>query len=184
MLPKHHFSKKRKGNRHVSGWGGAVDRKGGALRMQGRKSLGHNNFLVDTSMQAYISIYLPLVCIVRGFLWSLFLVSIKQRTVLFLLNSIWFWILTITEVRPLPSSWLDLQKNAALRFLWSSAFIWKLYNCGWLSPYPPPVTFLPLQVSIYSLSSFSVFLFFVCLLFLPFLRIPCPSSTLMLLYLF
>lgn len=47
--------------------GGAVDRKGVVLRMQRRKSLGYNNFLIDTSMQAYISIYLPLLHIVHGF---------------------------------------------------------------------------------------------------------------------
>lgn len=161
MLPKHHFSKKRKGNRHISGWGeegrGAADaRKEISWTQQFPRRHKH------ASLHKHIS---PPVCIVRGFLRSLFLVSIKQRPVLSLLNSVWFWILDITEVRPLPSSWLDLQKNAALSFLWSSAFIRKLYHRGWLSPYPPPVTFLPLQVSIYSLSSFCFLVFWFCLLF-------------------
>lgn len=160
MLPKHHFSKKRKGNRHVSGSGGAVDRKGGVLRMQGRKSLGHNNFLVDTSMQAYISIYLPLVCIVQGFLRSLFLVNIKQRTALSLLNSIWFWILDITEVRPLPSSWLDSQKNTALEIsLEFRVHLETITAVGFLPTHLPSPFFLCRFPSIlYLLSQFSCFL--------------------------
>lgn len=46
--------------------------------MQRRKSLGYNNFLIDTSMCAYISTDLSLLHIVPGCLWSLSLVNKYQ----------------------------------------------------------------------------------------------------------
>lgn len=77
MQPKLGFSKGRKRKRHISGWD-AVDRKGGVLWMQRRKSLGYNNFLIDTSMCTYISTDLSLSHIVPGCLWSLSLANKYQ----------------------------------------------------------------------------------------------------------
>lgn len=132
--------------------------------MQGRKSLGHNNFLIDTSMQAYISIYLPLLCIVRGFLWSLSLVNTKKRAVLSLLKCIWVWILDITEVQPLchPHDWTCWKTQ-------SQDFVGVLCSFGNYITMPGslPSPFLSMQVFVYSPSPFSVFLSFDAYFLLP-----------------